>query len=156
MVTTSDLQRIAEKQRKTENRRESGLPRRIDVSPQILDSHALVITGVRRCGKSTLMTQRIRKSGDTWFYLKFDAPQLVNLELADSERLDAVIEGFAAKRLYFDEVHELDGWESFVLEKLDDNLTHGNKFDVRFFRVVVHNEFFADNIPAGKRVEPYH
>ena len=89
MVTTSDLQRIAEKQRKTESRRESGLPRSIDVSPQILDSHALVITGVRRCGKSTLMTQRIRKSGDPWFYLKFDAPQLVNLELADSERLDA-------------------------------------------------------------------
>ena len=120
MVTTSDLQRIAEKQRKTESRRESGLPRRIDVSPQILESHALVITGVRRCGKSTLMTQRIRKSGDPWFYLKFDAPQLVNLELADSERLDAVIEGFEAKRLYFDEVHELEGWELFVLEKLDE------------------------------------
>lgn len=120
MIAIDDLQAVADKQRKAEERRMGGLPRKVDVSAEILKTHALVLTGVRRCGKSTLMTQRIRSADDSWFYLKFDAPQLVSLELSDSSRIDKVLERSGARRLYFDEVHELDGWELYVLEKLDE------------------------------------
>ena len=120
MITIEDLQTVVDKQRKAEERRSAGLPRTVDVSAEILKSHALVLTGVRRCGKSTVMTQRIRGASDPWFYLKFDAPQLVSLELSDSPRLDKVVERSGANRLYLDEVHELDGWELYVLEKLDE------------------------------------
>ncbi len=120
MITIEDLQAVADKQRRAEERRSAGLPRRVDVSRDILKTHALVLTGVRRCGKSTVMTQRIRGAVDPWFYLKFDAPQLVSLELSDSARLDKVVERSGARRLYLDEIHELDGWELYVLEKLDE------------------------------------
>ena len=120
MITTETLQAIADKQRKAELRRAEGLIRAVDVPESVLDTHALVLTGVRRCGKSTVMTQRMRRMHAPWFYMKFDAPQLVELELADSARLDAVVENSRANDLFLDEIHELEGWELYVLEKLDE------------------------------------
>ena len=120
MITIDDLQAVADKQRKTEELRSEGLMRNVNVNDDILDTHALILTGVRRCGKSTVMTQRIRRKQMPWFYMKFDAPQLVSLELSDSARLDKVVEQSGAHRLFLDEIHELDGWELYVLEKLDE------------------------------------
>ena len=120
MITIEELKNVVTKQRKAEMRRDAGLERKIDFPDEILSTHALVLTGVRRCGKSTVMTQRIRRSSEPWFYMKFDAPALVTLELSDSVKMDSVIEETCARRLYLDEVHELEGWELFVLEKLDE------------------------------------
>lgn len=120
MIDEETLRNVAAKQADIESRRDTGLPRPLCVNELTLDSHALVITGVRRCGKSTLMSQRLHCNNDDWFYLKFDSPQLVDMELGDSDVLDRVITRSGAKNLYFDEMHELDGWELYVLQKLDE------------------------------------
>lgn len=120
MIDEETLQNVAAKQAEIESRRDTGLPRPLSVNESTLDSHALVLTGVRRCGKSTLMSQRIRRNAADWFYLKFDSPQLVTMELGDSDALDRVIARSGARNLYFDEMHELDGWELYVLQKLDE------------------------------------
>lgn len=120
MIDEETLQNVAAKQAEIEARRDTGLPRPLSVNESTLGSHALVLTGVRRCGKSTLMSQRIRRNAGDWFYLKFDSPQLVDMELGDSDALDRVIARSGARNLYFDEMHELDGWELYVLQKLDE------------------------------------
>ena len=120
MIDEETLQNVAAKQAEIESRRDTGLPRPLCVNEFTLDSHALVLTGVRRCGKSTLMSQRLRHNAGDWFYLKFDSPQLVDMELGDSDALDRVIDRSGARNLYFDEMHELDGWELYVLQKLDE------------------------------------
>ena len=120
MIDEETLQNVAAKQADIESRRDTGLVRPLCVNEPTLDSHALVITGVRRCGKSTVMSQRLHRNADDWFYLKFDSPQLVDMELGDSEALDRVIARSGAKNLYFDEMHELKGWELYVLQKLDE------------------------------------
>ena len=120
MIDEETLQNVAAKQAEIESRRDTGLPRPLSVNESTLDSHALVLTGVRRCGKSTLMSQRIRRNAGDWFYLKFDSPQLVDMELGDSDALDRVIARSGARNLYFDGMHELDGWELYVLQKLDE------------------------------------
>lgn len=120
MIDEETLQNVAAKQAKIESRRDTGLNRLLPVNEATLDTHALVLTGVRRCGKSTLMAQRLHRNDNDWFYLKFDSPQLVDMELRDSEVLDRVIARSGAKNLYFDEMHELDGWELYVLQKLDE------------------------------------
>ena len=120
MIDEETLQNVAAKQAEIESRRDTGLPRPLSVNESTLDSHALVLTGVRRYGKSTLMSQRIRRNAADWFYLKFDSPQLVDMELGDSDALDRVIARSGARNLYFDEMHELDGWELYVLQKLDE------------------------------------
>ena len=119
MIDQQSLENVVTKQADIEARRETGLERVLSVNDATLDSHALVLTGVRRSGKSTVMSQRIRKEAGDWFYLKFDSPQLVDMELSDCEMLDKVIERRGAKSLYFDEMHEFDGWELYVLQKLD-------------------------------------
>ena len=120
MIDQQSLENVVAKQADIEARRETGLARVLSVNDATLDSHALVLTGVRRSGKSTVMSQRIRKEVGDWFYLKFDSPQLVDMELSDCEMLDKVIERQGAKSLYFDEMHELEGWELYVLQKLDE------------------------------------
>ena len=120
MIDEETLENVVTKQAEAEGRRETGLERAVEVREQTLDSHALVLTGVRRCGKSTVMSQRMRREKEKWLYLKFDSPQLVDMDLGDSGTLDRVIARRGAKSLYFDEMHELEGWELYVLQKLDE------------------------------------
>ena len=92
MIDQQSLENVVAKQADIESRRETGLARVLSVNDATLDSHALVLTGVRRSGKSTVMSQRMRKEAGEWYYLKFDSPQLVDMELSDCEMLDKVIE----------------------------------------------------------------
>jgi uncharacterized protein len=82
-------------------------------------SHALIISGIRRCGKSTLMRQRIGKDTDDAFYLNFDTVKLFNFDVEDFELLDELIASTGKHNLYFDEIQTVKGWEIYVRSKLD-------------------------------------
>lgn len=60
MILESDLAAVIAKQREVELKKANGQVRALDFNDALLDSHALDITGVRRCGKSTIMRQRMR------------------------------------------------------------------------------------------------
>ena len=79
-----------------------------------------VVTGVRRCGKSTLMEQQMRLAPDSAFYLNFESTALAGLELKDAGRIDRAINAVGAKHLFFDEVQQMKGWERYVRTKLDE------------------------------------
>lgn len=55
-------------------------------------NHALVISGIRRCGKSTLLRQHAGNKVDETFYLNFDTPKLFRFDIKDFELLDILIE----------------------------------------------------------------
>lgn len=82
-------------------------------------SHALVISGIRRCGKSTLMRQRIGGDTEDAFYLNFDTPKLFRFAIQDFEMLDELITESGKHYLYFDEIQVVEGWELYVRQKLD-------------------------------------
>ena len=120
MITKEELGNIVAKQRQYEKQRYVGQKRMLAFNEALLSSHALDITGVRRCGKSTLLNQRMRDLGEDWFFLNFESPQLTSLELRDSVRLDSLIEEYGTHNLFFDEVDKFKGWEHYVREKLDE------------------------------------
>jgi len=120
MILEDELAAIIAKQRATEERKESGQNRQLDFNDRLLDSHVLDITGVRRCGKSTVLRQRMRQKNTPWFYVNFESPLLTAFEMRDTIRLDALIEKFGAARLFFDEVDQFVGWEKYVRQKLDE------------------------------------
>lgn len=120
MILESELEAIAARQRELESAKAAGQPRSLAFNDLLLDSHVLDISGVRRCGKSTLMRQRMRSGGTPWFYLNFESPLLVPFELRDTVRLDAIIARSGARRLFFDEVDQFAGWENYVRQKLDE------------------------------------
>ena len=76
MILEDELAAIIAKQRETELKKADGQPRALDFNEALLDSHALDITGVRRCGKSTMMRQRMRGSKEPWLYVNFESPLL--------------------------------------------------------------------------------
>jgi len=84
-------------------------------------SHALIISGIRRCGKSTLLGQLITGQQLNAFYINFDTPKLYNFELGDFELLDKLIESTRNDTLCFDEIQVVDGWELYIRQKLDQN-----------------------------------
>lgn len=80
---------------------------------------ANIITGIRRCGKSTLVQQLMQRCSDALLYLNFDTPNLFDFQIEDFRVLDEVIEEKKAKWLFFDEIQVVKGWEVYVKSKLE-------------------------------------
>jgi len=88
--------------------------------PDNLINHALIVSGIRRCGKSTLLQQMILNHHESAFYLNFDIPKLYNFEIEDFELLDLIINQMDKKLLFFDEIQVVSGWELYIRQKLDE------------------------------------
>lgn len=92
-----------------------GVIRRIDT--KLLDCpEVLVITGIRRCGKSVLMQQIRERQNEKDYYLNFDDERLINFRVEDFQMLNEVfMEDFGIqKHYYLDEIQNVEGWERFV------------------------------------------
>ena len=89
------------------------------------DDNIVVISGIRRCGKSTLLQELRNNNPEQDYYLNFDDERLVSFNLDDFQRMyEIFIELFGKqKTFYFDEIQNIKGWERFV-RRLHD---YGNK-----------------------------
>lgn len=86
---------------------------------QPVEGFATVISGIRRCGKSTLMAQVIDKLQEPCLYINFDTPKLNAFGVDDFELIDALAIKTGARNLFFDEIQLVSGWESYVRSALD-------------------------------------
>ena len=120
MILEAELAAIVAKQCEQEKKKSVGQIRPLDFNDILLDSHVLDITGVRRCGKSTVLRQRMRGDDTPWFYVNFVSSLLTQFEMRDTIRLDSLIEKSGARRLFFDEIDQFHGWEKYVRQKLDE------------------------------------
>lgn len=84
-----------------------------------IEGFATVISGIRRCGKSTLMSQMIHANDNKSLYLNFDTPRLHGFTVDDFALLDQIASENKVRSLYFDEVQLVNGWESYVRSALD-------------------------------------
>ncbi len=76
----------------------------------------IIISGLRRCGKSTLLQQIRAENSEVDYYLNFDDDRLCQFTLEDFQQLlEVFIELFGVqKTCYFDEIQNIQGWERFV------------------------------------------
>ncbi|MBP7613271.1 MAG: AAA family ATPase, partial [Paludibacter sp.] len=122
MVLESVISYVVEQQRIRFTSRDTGLIRELIPATQSLASHALIISGVRRCGKSTLLMQMMKELDDKLvLFLNFESPQLYEFSILDFPRLDNIIANKGAKILFFDEIQLVEGWEMYVRQKLDES-----------------------------------
>ena len=80
-------------------------------------SHAIIISGVRRCGKSTLMRQILKKHyADEIYFVDFEDERFVNFTTQDFNLLyEVLIELYGLKHVFFfDEIQNIEDWELFV------------------------------------------
>ncbi len=78
-----------------------------------LSTHIQIVSGVRRCGKSTLLLQLIRDQYPDAAYFNFEEPQIFGFEMSDFSKLLEVM-GTHRQTYFFDEIQTIEGWEIFV------------------------------------------
>lgn len=80
-------------------------------------SHVVIISGIRRCGKSTLMRQILQKYyGNAFYFVDFEDERFVTFTTQDFNSLyEVLIELYGLQHLFFfDEIQNIDDWELFV------------------------------------------
>lgn len=85
----------------------------------------VVIMGMRRCGKSTVMQWLRSQSTENNYYFNFDDDRLADFQLADFQTLyELLLEIYGKQQtFFFDELQLIPQWERFI-RRLHD---HGNK-----------------------------
>ena len=88
-----------------------------------------VLVGVRRCGKSYLLYQKIQQllaQGKTWdemLYLNFEDERLLGFDVSDFNQILSVHAELSGRRalpiLFLDEIQLIDGWEKFARRMAD-------------------------------------
>ena len=81
---------------------------------------AIVLSGIRRCGKSTLLRQLMKKVKG-FYYFNFEDSRATDFELKDFEKLDQIFhEDYKEQDYYFfDEIQNIPKWEIFVRRLVD-------------------------------------
>lgn len=120
MILQSTINQILESQRENILLRDSGLKRAALQSLPDLSAYALIVSGIRRCGKSTLLFQLLKERYPEALYLNFEDPRLYEFERKDFIRLDKVIGTKGSKVLLFDEIQIVPEWERYARQKLDE------------------------------------
>jgi predicted AAA+ superfamily ATPase len=91
-----------------------------DIFDKVKDSgenpFIIIINGIRRCGKSTLMQQIRRINKENRYYLNFDDERLIGFSIDDFQKVHEIyVELYGLENtFYFDEIQNIDKWETFV------------------------------------------
>jgi len=121
MLLKNEIKKICELQRIMAENAGTGVTRSLLADFKINDGFACILTGIRRCGKSTFLYQLLALKYQNAFYLNFDDNRLYGFDHTDFSRLDELITESGCCLLFFDELQEINGWERYVRQKLDEN-----------------------------------
>ena len=100
--------------------------RHLVASLTVSGSQATVLTGVRRCGKSTLQAQLMRRAGGA-FYCNFEDTRLYGVGPEDFPTFLSVLDELAGldQPVFLDEVQEVGEWQRLVRALLDRGRVEG-------------------------------
>lgn len=119
MILKSELRKIVEAQQ-LELNRDLGIIRNknLVIKPKFVS----IISGIRRCGKSTFARQVLRNEKSV-HYLNFEDIHLAKFELEDFIRLEEIFYEMLpeARIFFFDEIQVIDQWEKYIRQLVDRN-----------------------------------
>lgn len=119
MIALFELHEIIDSQRIRLKKLSSGMLRDTQIKA-LNTNHALIISGIRRCGKSTLLRQLFEVDAEKTLHLNFEDPRLAAFEFQDFERISKYAEDNEIVHFYLDEIQNIPKWENFVRFKLDE------------------------------------
>ena len=100
-------------------KRETGILRNrlVDVEKAAGLPHAVIVSGLRRVGKSTLLAQMAHKLGkEAIYYLNFEDDRFLGFQAENANDLYQILVELYGERKVFivDEIQNVAGWEHFV------------------------------------------
>lgn len=120
MILQSAFNQIIETQKVNLSLKDPGLKRDALATLPDLSAFALIVSGIRRCGKSTLLFQLLKERYPDALYLNFEDPRLYEFGPTDFARLDESINSIGSNVLFFDEIQTIPEWERYARQKLDE------------------------------------
>lgn len=92
-----------------------------DVLNFVKDKRILILTGIRRCGKSTLLNEMMQRTSQ-YCYVNFEDEGFLDFKVQDFEPLNEVlVEVYNNPKIYFfDEIQNIDRFELFVRRLQDE------------------------------------
>lgn len=120
MLSEAEIKEILVRQRETILNKKYGIERTVlkEVESKIKLPHLVVLTGLRRSGKSTLLRQLIQKHyhDEDFYYLNFEDERLFNFPASEFNRLyEGLIALYGKKKTFFlDEIQNVTHFETFV------------------------------------------
>lgn len=123
MIAKDILRQVVTKQKNELDLKKETIQREIlnEILKWLKDDRVIILTGVRRCGKSTLLKQIMQVTSE-WSYINFEDERLLDFNAKDFEILNEVlIETYgAAKTYFFDEIQNIEKFETFVRRLQDE------------------------------------
>ncbi|WP_114792274.1 ATP-binding protein [Niabella yanshanensis] len=120
MIAQTLIAEVLDTQNEFWLQKDTSVPREKSAAIKVYAGFASIITGIRRCGKSTLLRQLLSTVSGNTIFLNFEDPRLTGFERDDFRRLDLELKNRKTKNLFFDEIQMLDNWELYVRQKLDE------------------------------------
>ena len=120
MILKETLQEIVNSQTRDLLESTKTVPRQLLDQMEFETNHALIISGIRRCGKSTLLKQ-IMNNADDYHYFNFEDIRAANFDVKDFNKLEDVFieHNKECSNYFFDEIQNVEHWEKFVRSLLD-------------------------------------
>lgn len=118
MLTKERLKTIVFDQKEVFNSRKNLMHRTIALENYILTRQVVIISGIRRCGKSSLLyliKEQMKLTEADYCYFNFDDERIIN-DIAILETIFNLHLELYGKQpiLFFDEIQNIDYWEKFV------------------------------------------
>ena len=108
------IEEILNDQRDVFLSKDSGIEREVDFKNALKHKRVVVVSGVRRAGKSTLLRQFAAKLDD-WHYVNFDDERFINFSVDDFQTMMVALHKRSlSKNVIVDEIQNITGWERFV------------------------------------------
>ena len=123
MLRQEQIAVVIDAQKKAFIKKDADLTREALPAVPVISSYATMITGVRRCGKSTLLLQVLRAKYKEALYFNFEDIRLVGFEASDFTRLQQEIVIRDTRVLFLDEIQMVEKWEIFVHQLLREEYT---------------------------------
>lgn len=126
MLSKEQLKQVLASQRQALLKRQLGIERSIltEVEQKIKLPHVVVITGMRRCGKSTILRQIINKfyQDKDFYYINFEDERLFNFSASNfNDIYESLIELYGeCKTFFIDEIQNITKFEIFVRRFYDE------------------------------------
>ncbi len=120
MISKENLIKVIKDQREWLEKLERGIIRNKFKEIELKESFSVVISGIRRCGKSTLLHQ-ILKNQRKFYYLNLEDTRLEGFNVTDFNLAEEIFqEKYGSGGVYFfDEIQNIEKWEKFIRYLVD-------------------------------------
>src|SRR3989344_1914218 len=123
MLDKDNLRKIVIRQKQDISVKQSFVRRELldEILKWFKDNRVIILTGIRRCGKSTLLKE-IMQNVSNWCYVNFEDERFLDFRAQDFEMLNEVlIEQYDNINIYFfDEIQNIEKFETFVRRLQDE------------------------------------